>query len=274
MLCEKCGNEVENPENCPHCIAKGYVGHHGHIHHHPPTSGLAVASMILGILSPLFWILTAIPGLILGIFGLVKINMGCRRGKSMAISGIVLSGISCFCPVFLALALFIGGMTLPAIDRARNRANVIKCSSHLKLIALAIKQYAMDNKDYFPDKNGYAGFQELIDSKYITDPALFKCPACDSPDKTDYVYLGGFMEGSSDQFGLADTPVAFDMPGNHKRMINICYQDGRVYTFTTNAKTATQLVSELNKKYHYPPAHLKILLEKAAKADKEQLNLK
>tara|TARA_B100000609_G_C17179739_1_gene416412 strand:+ start:552 stop:1370 length:819 start_codon:yes stop_codon:yes gene_type:complete len=272
MQCEKCGNEVENPENCPHCSQQGYPGHHGHVHHHPPTSGLAVASMILGILSPIFWILTAIPGLILGIFGLTKINMGCRRGKGMAVSGIALSGISIFCPVFLALGFLVIGMTVPAVGKAREKARIIACSSNLKQIALATKQYAMDNRDWFPEKYGYAGFKELIDGDYI-DSKLIKCPSCDSPDKTDYVFLGGYMEGSSDQYGHADSPVAFDKPGNHKGIINIFYQDGRVYAFATNAKTATELVSQLQMQYNFPPAHFKILLEKAAKADKEQLKL-
>lgn len=274
MQCEKCGKEVEKPENCPHCVQQGYPGHHGHVHHHPPTSGLAVASMILGILSTFFWLLTAIPGLIIGIFGLTKINMGCRRGKGMAISGIVLSGISIFCPVFLALGIFIVGMTTPALSKAREKARRVTCSSTLKSIGLTLKQYAMDNNDYFPDKNGYAGLKQLVDNGYLSDPQFFQCPSCDVYKDSAYVYLGGSMEASSDANAPHNIILAFDMPGNHDGYINVLFQDGHVEGVKTGAKTATEFVTELSKMYKYTPGQLKLMLEKAAKADKEQLKLK
>lgn len=274
MQCEKCGNEVENQENCPHCHQPGYPGHHGHIHHHPPTSGLAVASMILGILSPFFWILTAIPGLILGIFGLTRINMGCRRGKGMAISGIVLSGISIFCPVFLALALLVGGMTLPALAKAREKARRVTCSSQLKSIGLTLKQYAMDYNDYFPDKSGFAGLKQLVDNGYLSDPQFFQCPSCDVCRDTAYVYLGGSREPSSDATAPDNTILAFDMPGNHDGYINVLFLDGHVEGVKTNAKNATELFAQLSKMYKYTPAQMKAMQDKAAKADKTQLNLK
>jgi hypothetical protein len=68
-----------------------------------PTSGLAVASLVLGIVAAVssfmpivnnasFFI--ALVGLVLGIVGLVGVNKGTRAGKGLAIAGIVLGVVS------------------------------------------------------------------------------------------------------------------------------------------------------------------------------------
>ena len=59
-----------------------------------PTSGMAIASLILGIASFFCSLLTAIPGLILGILGLKKIKTGEKQGKGLAIAGIILNCVS------------------------------------------------------------------------------------------------------------------------------------------------------------------------------------
>ncbi|MFO7899880.1 MAG: DUF4190 domain-containing protein [Planctomycetota bacterium] len=57
------------------------------------TSGLAVAALVLGIASVLTCGVASIPGLIVGIIALVKINnsQGRLSGQGMAIAGTVLS---------------------------------------------------------------------------------------------------------------------------------------------------------------------------------------
>jgi hypothetical protein len=56
------------------------------------TSGLAITSLVLAILSPFTCLLTAIPAIILGIVGLVKISKsgGQLKGSGFAIAGIAL----------------------------------------------------------------------------------------------------------------------------------------------------------------------------------------
>ena len=106
--CPECGSEInENINSCPNC---GYP-----IQYHPQNTGdnnsrdsekigLAVASMVLGILSLLLVCVAigyvlAVIGLILGIVSLSQ-NYG---GKGMAIAGVTTSSITL---AFLIVGLF------------------------------------------------------------------------------------------------------------------------------------------------------------------------
>jgi uncharacterized paraquat-inducible protein A len=80
------------------------------------TSRKAVASLVLGILSILFWCLAGIPAIVLGILALVEIrrDAGRLKGRELALAGIILScvlGIVCI-PVIPALIL-------PAVQKLR-----------------------------------------------------------------------------------------------------------------------------------------------------------
>lgn len=103
------------------------------------TSGLAIASLVLGILACPLSCLTAIPGLICGIVGLVTIRKsetaatGPRlSGRGLAITGIVLSGLS----ILIAPLLVVVGLLLPAVGSARQAAQRIACLNNLKQIGL------------------------------------------------------------------------------------------------------------------------------------------
>jgi Domain of unknown function (DUF4190) len=260
MECEKCGKEItDNAMHCPDCEA-GYEGHQGHFHHHSPTSGLAVASMVLGIVSALCWILTAIPGLVMGIKSLKRIKRGEAKGK--AITGIVLNSIFMIFPVILIV-----GLLSWAIDNYLERS---ACVCHLKQINLAMKLYAMDNEDYFPDKDGYAGFQQLVENGYLENNNPYYCTKCNDNHKESYIYLGGYNGGSSNS-DYQYPPLVFDRPGNHKGYIFVLFQDGLIKQYKTGAKTATEVVDMLKKKIKYTPDQQKVLYAKAAKADAKQL---
>ena len=58
------------------------------------TSGLAISSLVLGVLAFFTLGLTSIPGLVTGILGLEKIhsNAAILKGRGLAIAGIILSG--------------------------------------------------------------------------------------------------------------------------------------------------------------------------------------
>ena len=101
------------------------------------TSGLAIASLILGILGLFSCGLTALVGLILGICGLVSINnsKGRLMGSGLAIAGIV---ISAFMVLFLPIT---AGMLLPALARARSEARRVRCTSNLRQLGTAMNMY-------------------------------------------------------------------------------------------------------------------------------------
>jgi hypothetical protein len=102
------------------------------------TSGLAVASLVLGVLSCPFTLLASIPGLICGILGLRQISRSEREGtvprltgRGMAITGVVLSGLITVVTPLLVLLL------LPATWSAANAARSAVLLPNLKQVSLA-----------------------------------------------------------------------------------------------------------------------------------------
>ncbi len=104
------------------------------------TSGAAIASMVLGILSLFCSILTAIPALICGAVALVNINKSGGRlaGQGQAIAGLVLGGFGILIvPILAAIAL-------PAFSAAKHKAEEVRCMSNVKQICVAWEMYELE----------------------------------------------------------------------------------------------------------------------------------
>jgi prepilin-type N-terminal cleavage/methylation domain-containing protein len=77
--------------------------------------------------------------------------------------------------VVIAIIAILAAMLLPALARAKESANRIKCASNLKQFELALKIYLNDSQDYFPprDNNTYWPAQLL---NYYSATNLLGCP--------------------------------------------------------------------------------------------------
>jgi hypothetical protein len=105
------------------------------------TSGKAIASLVLGCASFFFWILTSIPGIILGILALrdIKRSQGMVTGEGLAIGGIVTGGIGSFMGIGCAGIMI--ALLLPAVQAAREAARNAQSMNNLRQISMGLAAY-------------------------------------------------------------------------------------------------------------------------------------
>ncbi len=156
MYCPKCG--AENPDGAQLCKSCNLVLTSVSAVTPGPavkTSGLAIAAMVLGILS-VFGLLTVIPALILGIISLIMVEKSGGRltGSGFAIVGIVVPIIALF--VYLAVLM-------PALARTRQIAFRMECGQKLSGLGKAMLIYANDYEDELP-RAGLKGDTELVET--------------------------------------------------------------------------------------------------------------
>jgi len=198
--------------------------------HNPVYMGIMIGAITLSIIfhnisAPVSGQLSTLVAIIAGGILAYK-NRSMKIGSSNIVTVIVL----------VLAGLILIGMFLPAIGGhgCREKARRISCASNLKQIGLAMKQYAMDYKDWFPDKDGAAGFEQLRSTEYLSDYKVYVCPSTtytagsgDQPlteDMVSYEYKGGLREGNGDE----DKPLVWEKPTNHQKFGNILYLDGHV----------------------------------------------
>jgi hypothetical protein len=140
----------------------------------PVVSGLAIASFVLGVLGIVTAGLAGIAGLILGILALVKISRSQGRlgGSGLAIAGICVSG------AMLLLLPIMAAILLPALAKAKTRAQSIHCMNNVKQLNLALIMYANDHNGVLPPADQWC---DLIKPYTGGSEAMYHCPAPGQP---------------------------------------------------------------------------------------------
>ncbi len=135
----------------------------------PPTSGLAIASLVLGVLS-LIIVVTCLPAIICGHLALSQIKQSAGRlgGRGMAITGLV---TGYFFIALLAGIFMIGilaGIALPVFNSVQQRGKATGELAHGKQIALAIRLYEIDNDGKTPPDLA------ALSPTYLSDQSIFR----------------------------------------------------------------------------------------------------
>lgn len=169
MYCPKCG--TENPDDAQLCRSCSWVLTSISTTAPAPdarTSGLAIAALVLAILSIPTLFITAIPAFICGIVGIVKIekSAGRLKGKGLAIAGIALPAVS------LPIVALLLGILMPVLARTRSLAHQLVCGTNMSALGKAMLIYANDYDEKYPDTSEWC---DLLIEYNEVHKSIFRC---------------------------------------------------------------------------------------------------
>ena len=155
----------------------------------PTTSGMAIASLILGICSFCAGIFTSLPGIILGIISLGKIKKsnGQLKGRGLAIGGIVTASVALVLHIIMIIAIL-----LPALGRVRCSASRLMCGTNLSGLGKAMLIYANDFDEKYPTLENWCDL--LVQYADV--------------DENSFICLGAKMSGDKGRSHYAINPKA------------------------------------------------------------------
>ncbi len=173
------------------------------------ASGLAITSLVLGLLSFVGCsILTGIPAIITGHIAHNRSRKAPQKfgGGGLAVAGFVLGYFS------LAFLPIMAGLMLPALAKAKDKAQRINCVNNLKQVGLAARMWSNEHNGKFPPD-----FNSM--SNELATPKVLVCPADGSRTKAmtwsgfssenvSYEYLQpGIDERSAAQMVVFECPI-------------------------------------------------------------------
>jgi type II secretory pathway pseudopilin PulG len=135
------------------------------------NDNLSLTSMILGILSLIMCsIFAGIPAVITGHIALGKTKKDPQTygGHGLAVAGLIMGYISI--AMLVLVVPILAAMLLPALAKAKYRAQQVSCVNNMKQIGLAARMYANDHGDKFPPSF-------LAMSNELNTPKILTCPS-------------------------------------------------------------------------------------------------
>ena len=138
----------------------------------PRTSGKAVASLVLGLMSFCLSVFAGLPAIVLGVLGLNEINRSGGRvtGQVLAISGIALGSLGTL--VMIPLVGVSLALLLPALNAARDAARAAASLNNMKQIGLAMTVAQLDQGSLPPAYEAGADGTPLTSWRVLLLPYL------------------------------------------------------------------------------------------------------
>lgn len=201
------------------------------------TSGLAIASLVLGCIGFVTCGATALIGLPLGIVAIIKVknSQGRLTGWGLALAGTIVSAVA-----LLLLPIF-AAMLLPALAKAKSKAQSINCVNNVKQLNLGVLLYADGNNGKFPAATNWCD----ATVSGTGSPKIYVCPG--SPNlRSGYAFntnLSGLESGNIDPRTVLifESDAGWNASGGKEMMISkprhygryiIGFADGSVQQMT------------------------------------------
>ncbi len=163
----------------------------------PRNSGLAIASLVLGILG--FCGITGLAGLILGIMALTQIrrSAGTVKGTGLAVAGIIVSALMLAALIIAAIVVPLtimkqqrqfgpGGPAFnpqPTLGRPQNWiSNPDRCAANVKAVTQGALRSASGNGGRFPDGSNWCDVVQV----YLPALSTLRCPSDDSSARCSF----------------------------------------------------------------------------------------
>ncbi len=237
MYCPKCG--TQNPEDVKVCLSCSQPL--PVVSDVPPlvakTSALAIWSFVLAMIGLFTLMITALPALICGIVGLVKISKSNSRlkGTGFAVAGITVTVVFSFFILPMMLAIL-----MPALGKTRQLSQRIMCGTNLSIISKAVMDYTANHNDTYLPADKWC---DVLIKDYNVSPKQFCCPASDAVEGKSSYAINLNVTGKKTSEVPPDTVLLFETkPGvnpaggaeilsteNHQRDgCNILFADGHV----------------------------------------------
>ena len=87
----------------------------------------------------------------------------------------------------------------PLVNRSPENGRRMQCQTHLKQIALAMKQYLGDNNEQHPSLQTVAGWRDAI-SPYVKSNSVFQCPGEENQsEQTSDYWFNARMSGIKEE---------------------------------------------------------------------------
>lgn len=162
----------------------------------PKGSGLAVASLVLGLLSILGSCLTGIPAIICGHLALsrIKKSAGQVGGFGLALTGLILGYL------FTAFVIIYAGLAVPVVMKSLKKAEQVTNINNARSLKTALDLYASGNSGAYP-----SSITDLVPVSFASPAVLNESLTLQKKGK--FQYVSGLTQGSPSHLIILFSPV-------------------------------------------------------------------